>query len=304
MTTSQKPEVGERLTAAEAQAAFLVPIGMAWDEETQEPIPRGQAVELAKLEKPLDLEQNLQRYGAMRKAVLKFIAEQLVEAEYNKKGYPVPGKLGDYYRLPNYDKHQLTKVGGGKISSFFRFFAGPIELLNQTKEKDYCDATVSMVLLDHLGRTVGSAMSSCSTAESGFQSIGVKRKYGGHYENTRDGGTNEKRAPDFRAALNDVTARARKRALVQAVIVATCTDEIFEAAKEDEPERKDPSGDLPIKMTIGKFTGTKLKEIDTDTLMKCAKWCREHNKHEKLAEACELQADQRRQDLENGSEPY
>ena len=303
--TATKPETGERLTAAEAQAQFLVPLGMAWDEETQKPIPRGQAVELARLEKPLDLEQNLQQYAVMRKQVLKFIGEQLVESEYNEKGYPVAGKLGDYYRLPNYDKKQLTKIGAEKIGSFFRFFAGPITLVNQSKDKDYCDATVSIVLLDHLGRTVGSAISSCSTAERGFQVVGAKRKYGGFYEKGPDGRWVEKEAPDFRAALNDVTARARKRALVQAVIVATCTDEIFEAAKEDEPERKQSTDHLPTKMLIGRLKDTKLTEIDTDTLMACAKWCREHSKHERLAEACELLVDQRREDLEDGDpEPY
>ncbi|KKL03801.1 hypothetical protein LCGC14_2622500 [marine sediment metagenome] len=295
--------VAEWLTAAEAQAQFLVPIGMAWDEEQQKPIPRGEAIELAKLDKPLDLEQNLQQYAVMRKQVLKFIGEQLVEAEYDSKGYPLPGKVNDYYQLPNYDKKQLAKVGAEKISSFFRFFAGPITLVSQAREKDYCDATVSIVLLDHFGRTVGSAISSCSTAESGFQGIGSKRKYGGYYVK-ENGRWVERTAPDFRAALNDVTARARKRALVQAVIVATCTDEIFEAAKEDEPERK-TSTDLPTKMTIGKLKDTKLTQIDTDTLMKCAKWCRENNKHEKLAEACELIVDERRENLENGDpEPY
>ncbi|KKK94964.1 hypothetical protein LCGC14_2677540, partial [marine sediment metagenome] len=111
---------------------------------------------------------------------------------------------------------------------------------------------------------MGSAISSCSTAESGFQSVGAKRKYGGHYQQEH-GDWIEKKAPDFRAALNDVTARARKRALVQAVIVATCTDEIFEGAREDEPERKSSANDLPTKMTIGKLRGTKLTQIDTDT---------------------------------------
>ena len=293
----------ERLTAGEAQAQFLVPVGMSWDEDQQKPIPRGEAIELAKLDKPLDLAQNLEQYAAMRKQVLKFIGEQLVESEYTEKGYPVAGKLGDFYKLPNFDKKQLTKIGAEKISSFFRFFAGPVTLVSQSKDKDYCDATVSIVLLDHFGRTVGSAISSCSTAESGFQMVGSKRKYGGTYQK-ENGRWAEKTAPDFRAALNDVTARARKRALVQAVIVATCTDEIFEAAKEDEPERKERSGDLPTKMTIGKLKGTKLTQIDTDTLMKCAKRCREHNKHERLAEACELLVDERRETLEDGNDPY
>ncbi len=297
--------MAEWLTAAEALAQFKVPIGCAWDEEQQKPIPRGEAMELAKLDKPLDLEQNLKAYAVMREQVLKFIGQQLVEAEYDSKGYPLPGKVNDYYQLPNYDKKQLAKVGAEKISSFFRFFAGPIDLVSQAREKDYCDATVSIVLLDHFGRTVGSAISSCSTAEGGFQGIGSKRKYGGYYIK-ENGRWVERNAPDFRAALNDVTARARKRALVQAVIVATCTDEIFEAAKEDEPERKERPDDLPTKMTIGKFAGTKLRQIDTDTLMKCAKWCREHDKHEKLAEACELLVDERRQNLEDGDgeQPY
>ena len=49
--TATKSEVGEHITAAEAQANFLVPTGMAWSEDLQKPIPRGEAIELAKLDK-------------------------------------------------------------------------------------------------------------------------------------------------------------------------------------------------------------------------------------------------------------
>jgi len=293
MTTETKT----LLSSAEAQAQGKVSPGTVWDEELQRPIPRGEAIERANLSQPLDLAENLVRYAERRKQVLRFVADQLVEAEYNAKGYPVAGKLGDYYQLPNYDKKQLTKLGAEKVGSFFRFFAGPLTVVSQTKERDYCDATVSIVLLDQYGRTVGSAVSSCSTAEAGFQGLGAKRKYGGYYVK-QDGRWTQKVPPDFRAALNDVTARARKRAFVQAVIVATCTDEIFEAATEDEPERE-RSNDLPSKMTIGKLKGTKLTEIETDMLLACAKWCREKGRHERLAEACELIADQRRESVED-----
>ena len=302
---NQTAEVAEHVTAAEAQATGLVPAGHVWDEELQQPIARGLAIASANLDKPLDLQRNLETYARNRQMVLRFMADQLTEAEYDEKGYPLPGKLGDYYKLPNYDKNQLTKIGAEKIGSLFRFFAGPIELVSQTKERDYCDATVSMTLVDQYHRVVGSAISACSTAESGFQGLGSKRKYGGYYVKESRKWV-EKIPPDFRAALNDVTARARKRCLVQAIIVATCTDEIFEAARQDEPERQGTkTGDLPTTMSIGKLKGTKLVDIDTETLVKCATWCREHNKHDRLAEACELLVDQRRQSEEDTEDvPY
>ncbi len=292
--------VGTRLTKADAGNKP----GHVWDEERQEFIPLGAALAIERWEKPADLEANLKQFTVMRKAVLDFVGRQLEEAKYNDKGYPVPGQLGDYYTLPNYDKKQLTKRGGGKVAAFFRFAAGPITVIGQTKERDYCDATVSMVLLDHLGRTVGSAVSGCSTAESGFQNVGAKRKYGGRY--TKEGRDwKELVAPDFRAALNDVTARARKRCFVQAVILATCTDEVFDVSTVDEHEPTETRSELPTKMLIGDRKGEKLTEIESAVLVKCAAWCRNKGKYEKLAEACELIVDDRRETEEfDGEKPY
>ncbi len=284
--------VGTRMTRAEAGNKP----GHAWDEDLQEWVPLGEMVQREKLNAPVNLAENMQQFVEQRKHILKFVSEQMVEAIYDQKGNPVAGQMGDYYMVPGSGKKALTKKGGENLSHFFRIFAGPVALESQEKTKEYVDATVSMTLLDHLGRIVGSAVSSCSSAEKRFQSFGSKRKYGGVYNNSQQKWTI---APDFRAALNDVTAMARKRCFVQAVIVATATDEIFEMAT-DRPETKEEAAaeeqSQPKHMPVGKYKGVALRDVPEANLLECIKWCGAVDKRQSLHEACQMELERRREE--------
>ena len=284
--------VSEHLTAAQAEEKYggRDP-GTAWDEDLQRFVPLGELIVRQKMTAPVDLAANMAQFVEQRKHLLKFVAEQMVEAIYDQKGNPVAGQMGDYYMVQGSGKKALTKKGGENLAHFFRIFAGPVSLESQEKTKEYVDATVSMTLLDHLGRVVGSAVSSCSSAEKRFQSFGFKRKYGGVYNNSQQKWTI---APDFRAALNDVTAMARKRCFVQAIIVATATDEIFEMAAESEIA-EEPAEVLPKRMPIGEHEGTPLPEVPQDNLLKCIEWCGAVDKRQSLREACEMELENRRE---------
>ncbi len=269
------------MTRAEAEADLTLtrPHGHGWSEQHQEWRPNGELIFAENMAKPTDLEANLEAYAKARATVLKFVAGQLQEAEYDKKKYPLKGKLHDYYTLPGRDKKALTKLGAEKIASFFRFAAGKPDVVSQTTERDYCDATVSGVLVDQFNRVAGSAVSSCSTAEAGFQSINSKRKYGGvyHQENRE---WVEDQAPDFRAALNDVMSRARKRCFVQATIVATATDEIFEVADESggATEYPEPITEDPTLIPFGPQEGDSLSNCTTEFLERIRDWCEKKDK--------------------------
>lgn len=211
-----KPEVRERLTAAEAQAKGLVPTGHVWDEDTQQPIERGTALMVAQLDKHVDLAANLNAFAKNRATLMRFVKEYLQEAEYDSRDLPVPGKMHDFYKVPGAQTKALTKLGAEKLGHLFRFGRSDTQIVSTTETKEYVSATAKCILSDQYRREIGSAVSSCSTAESGFSSERAKKKYGG----------------DYRAALNDVVARATKRAFVQAMIVATAADEVFVAAEE------------------------------------------------------------------------
>lgn len=219
----------ERLSAAEAQAKGLVPTGFVWDEETQQPVERGTAIMVAQLDKQVDLAANLNAFSRNRATLMKFVKEYLVEAEYDSRNLPLPGKMHDFYKVPGAQTKALTKLGAEKLGHLFRFGRSDTQILSTAETKEYVSVTAKCVLTDQYRREIGSAVSSCSTSERAFSSESAKKKYGG----------------DYRAALNDVVARATKRAFVQAMIVATAADEVFVAAEEGgdqvpaEPTRPD-----------------------------------------------------------------
>lgn len=289
-------EVSKRLTKAEAGNKP----GHAWDEEHQEFIPLGMALEQERLAKPMDLQANLEAFTEARKVVLKFIGEQMREAEYDEKGYPISGKLGDYYKVPGAgDKKALTKKGAENLAQFFRFFAGPLKVEQQTTTKEYVDATVSGTIVDHFGRIVGSAVSSCSSAETAYQTFGSKQKYGGWYERSSK---TWKRQPDYRAAMNDVMAKARKRWFVQGIIVATATDEIFELAQDEVVKEETETVNRPKRMPFGKHEGEELRTIGSEFLVNCVKWCETRPKYAELMEACLMELEDRRENQEGQEE--
>ena len=204
-----------------------------WDEESQSWLPLGEKMVLDRHRREGTPEALLEAYDARRQMVLRFVAEKLIEAEY-AKGYPIEGKLHHYYVVPGSTRKALTKTGGEMLADLFRFRRGESVVTSSIETPEYCSARVRCILLDQWGRQAGAHEAAASTAEAGFQAAGARRKYGAKGEWTPgERGRkewDETSAPDYRAALNDVVARAGKRAFVGAVIVACAADEVFDLA--------------------------------------------------------------------------
>jgi len=250
-----------------------------------------------------DLEKRLARVAKDNKIIRRFIAEQLVEAEYDKKGYPLKGKMHDFYTLPNYDKKCPTKQGGEKLAAFANLRRAKTYTVARACEKDFSMAEVQIELVDKFGQPAGSGDAAATTAESSFQ--GAAKKYG---LRTDDKGK-VTQAADWRAAYNDVVARAGKRAFVQAVIYATATDDIFdstgEVAKQAEAAGVDEESEanrprFPEK--FGNVGGQYLDDQTDETLIKIALWCRKEAKNPRamapIAEAIDEILERRRMDTD------
>lgn len=311
--------VRTRLTRAEAEEKYGKQRGMVWDEEEQAWIPLGQAVVQDQLARPMDLERELERFDKNRKILLQFIARYLEEAKYDDRGYPIAGQLNDYYKVPGAAAEQkaLTKRGGSKLAQLFRWARGTPELVQQDISKDGVSVTVKVPLWTHLSTPAGAGLSACSTAEAGFRTIGARKKYGARFNDQKK----EIEPPDYRAALNDVVARAGKRAFVQAVIVSAAAEEIFSVAVEDEPppapggkpeDREPPppkeseGGARLPKSKFGAHGGKLISEVPADALVRIAQWMRKEAKHPEawapLAGAIDLELDQRLRDTLDGED--
>ena len=236
------PELHTRKT--KEQAGPPPEPGVVWDEDLQEWVPRGEAILNVALARPLNLADELERWTRDQATVLAFVQRYLEEAEYevNARGQPIPGKLipgrlRDYYLVPGSTTKALTKRGAAKTAKLHRWAKGGTALVEKTETAEYVSATVCVTLIDGYRRAVGSAVSSCTTAEAGFRSANARKKYGAQGYWDKKGERDkyvETAPPDYRGALNDVVARAGKRAFVQAVIVAAGLDEIFSVAVADE----------------------------------------------------------------------
>jgi hypothetical protein len=295
-------EVARRLTAQEATDQGLVAPGEAWDEASQRPLPRGELALVSAMERPADLQRQLEAFERNRKVILRFVGEQLQEAEYDTKGYLVPGKLHDYYLVPGSKTKALTKRGAENVAQVARFFKGETKLVDKTATKEYCDATVEVTLLDHFRRPVGSAVSACSTAERGFTNWKTQEKYGANYRKV-EGDFKQVSPPDYRAALNDLVAKAGKRAFVQAVIYAAALDEIFHVADEDRAQAKTEAGgeqDQVAPAAVLPFAtktypkGTKLGALNVAELTALRPWCAERQKWAYFVESIDLELEDRR----------
>lgn len=200
---------------------------------------------LEQVNREVNLTENLAAFKTNRDIVLAFVqGEYFEEAKYDSKGALVAGQLGDYYRVPGSDQKALTKRGASKIKQLFKWHRGAARRVAGEETKEYCSATIEVPLLDHYGRTVGAGIGSCNTAEKAFTSKNSINKYGGWCQwNKKEEQLEVKRAPDYRAALHDVTSKATKRADTQATIVAAALEEIFTVARDDEGDHKEDRDD-------------------------------------------------------------
>lgn len=228
--------VKQRMTKDEAQTAGVVPLGHVWDEQTQQPIPLGAAIEIAAQERAADPGVMMKAFDDTRTMILQFVREKMQAAEVDQKGYLVEGKLHHFYVVPSSTRKALTKTGAELLASLFRLQRSRSEVTNSVETAEYVSARVHCELVDRWGKAAGAHEGACSSAEPAFRSPGARKKYGaqGKWEGPQgDKEWVEKVGPDYRAALNDIVAKAGKRAFVGAVIVATATDEIFEVPQDD-----------------------------------------------------------------------
>lgn len=239
---------------------------------------------------PRDLPLALERWKQDREYVKRFLLDYLVESEYNDKGYPISGRMHDYYRLPRTEDYRPTAVGAEKVALFFGLFKGPTELHVLSETKEYVSVRARVLLVDAFGRVRGSAEKVGSSAEETFKQS-LDKKYKG----------------DFRAGLNDIASRVAKRAYVEAVVITCALGELFnEIAREKAHRPKqvaaareaDPKPDahgLPTVMPVGTRAGTPLVKLDSDYLKKARIACQGRVEYAKLAEAIDNVLDARRE---------
>jgi len=222
-------------------------------------------VMVEQLAKPEDLVAALDAYDRNRKVLMKFIANHLHESTYEERdGLKVPkaGEMNDYYLVPGATTKALTKLGAEKLGQLFRFRRGDTQVTHQVATKELCEVRVRVTLVDQFNRPGGAFESACSTQERAFQSARSKKKYG----------------DDYRAALNDVIARASKRAFVQAVIYSTATDEIFQAAAdpdEQQAEQEPPKLATLPQGKFGKWGGKPVRDVPSPDLEKIYQFCKQ-----------------------------
>jgi hypothetical protein len=209
------------------QAGQPLTLGDVWSEDLQRFIPLGQQVALDRERREADPAYQLTLYEKQRSAILNFVATKLTECEYDAKGYPLPGKMHDYYILPGYKAKTATKACVSKVLNLLRLRVAKRRVTNSNFTADHGSARVMVELVDSAGQPAGAYEAACSTAEAAFQSDGVRKKYGARYERVK-GEYTEVSPPDFRAAENDIVARAGKRATTGATIVAASLEEIFD----------------------------------------------------------------------------
>jgi hypothetical protein len=243
-------------------------------------------LERAQLERPLDLAKNFEAMEKNRATLVKFVAGKMAESAYKPDKYPVSGQMHDFYRLPGFDKKVLTKQGSEKLAQLFGLRRARTESVDRACTKEFSMAVVRVTLVDRFGYPAGSGEAACTTAETGIQRSAKK------YDN------------DFRAALNDVVAKAGKRAFTQAVVYATATDEMFDVTGTPEKaveatgteEEKKPAPRFPEK--FGSVGGKLVSEVSIPELVKVADWCRTKAKNPKavqpMLEAIEEELDRRR----------
>lgn len=255
MSTTKQDLTAEprRLTRDEAQDAGLIPKGHGWDEESQAPAPIGALVLADRIERGVDLTDSFRRLEKNQALIRRMIADGMQEAEYKPDGYPVAGRMHDFYRLPNYDKKVLTKQGAEKLALFARLRRSRTQSTERQCTKEFAMAVVQVDLVDAFGQPAGSGEAACTTAEVGFKK--AAKKYG----------------DDFRAALNDVIARAGKRAFVQALVYATATDEMFDTTGTGDKtaEAHGATEDvyrLPASAKLGSHSGRLVKDMTTEEL--------------------------------------
>ena len=186
------------------------------DPRKRHPMMPGQSTDLE--ERYSQVAMTPETFQRARQVLIQFIADNLVEATYDKGGYPE--QVNDYYVVPGSDKKALSRKGADSLSDLYKYKILHMDEVRSTVEKDYCSITYKCTL-HRSGVIVAERDATASSAEKAIQRSAKKYTLSG------------KKDPDWRSAENDIRAKAQKRAFVQAVIHACNATDILAAA--DDP---------------------------------------------------------------------
>lgn len=163
-------------------------------------------------------------YTRRRQALLRFVHTQLTPAEMDDAGRLT--KINDYYTVPGSSQIALSKKGGELLGELYKYKTFKSEITESQFSAEYGYARAD-VILHRAGIVVGAASAACTSLEKTFQRSAKKYMVG------------EPLKVDWRAARNDIEARAQKRAYVRAMIGACAASDIFAVMDEqDEGEGK------------------------------------------------------------------
>lgn len=160
-----------------------------------------------------DLPMTPELYARRRTALLRFIAEQLVEAEYNSRGYPISGRCNDYYRVPGSTEKALTRKGAECLGDHFRYKVLDMQCVETVVQPDFVSVRARCTL-HRSGHVVAVSEGVCTSVEKAFLKQ-IKQQ-------------------DHRAFYNQIARRAQKRAYVNGMITACAAGDIFALAAEAE----------------------------------------------------------------------
>ena len=186
------------------------------DPRKREMMMPGQSTDLA--EQYSQVAMSPDQFLQARKVLIRFVAENLVEATYDAKGYPV--EINDYYVVPGSKKKALSRKGADSLSDLYKYKVLHMDEVRSTVEKDFVSITYKCTI-HRSNMIVAERDATASTAEKSMQRSAQKYTLSG------------KKDPDWRGAENDIRAKAQKRAFVQAIIHACNASDILAAA--DDP---------------------------------------------------------------------
>jgi len=257
------------------------------DPKNRQPMMPGQATDLD--ERYSQMAMTPETFQRSRQVLIQFIADNLVEATYDKNGYPI--QVNDYYVVPGSDKKALSRKGADSLSDLYKYKILHMDEVRSTVEKDFCSITYKCAL-HRSGVIVAERDATASSAEKAMQRSAKKYTLSG------------KKEPDWRSAENDIRAKAQKRAFVQAVIHACNASDILAAADdpsshgvedveyEDVTDRPDPKPESNGGPTVEQLKrATKLlahKVVSLEEREKFADWmnkpsCTKERMEEQLA---------------------
>jgi len=184
----------------------------------------GEAMALIRRDAMIGQTLEADEYKRRREALLRFVHTQLTPAELDDRGTLV--KVNDYYTVPGSAQVALTKKGGELLGELYKYKTLRSGITESEFTADYGFARAD-VILHRSGIVVGAASASACSLEKTFQRASKKYQLNNKV--------------DWRAARNDIEARAQKRAYVRAMIQACAASDILAVADEQD-EGEAPKG--------------------------------------------------------------